>query len=503
MVAVKPNKTKSYMKTIFKTVACLSVLLGLSACQQFQIDTQMTPEKEAASIRLVSDALEAYTLSATNPQAVSFKVASTTPWTISRSDNADWLAVSPASSSVSSLSEDITVTAVENTTLEDRSVTLTLSGENTETVYHITITQNRMGKLYVQPVDDAFAAAGGTLPFTIETNVAWEARSSEQWLTLSQTSGVGDGSVQTLEATAAENNSILRKATVTVTAGEDTETFEITQKGMSMDILPVDDPTIDRKGGELLLGVDATIDWKVESSNDWFTAEKTEDGMIKVTAPWNNAFAPKTTTITLLPASSAYGDIKSEIEISQPINFKFEGDYEILEDGSVKLNSGVKTRVTTLDNYRYVTLDLKLGDVNFGEKGEFWIVTAASGCNIYNQMSLGGNLRIRQDGTLPVANQSTYKNVNHTGITQEALNAMTEYKFEVLPEITPDPDYDNVWWHVVNFWYNGELNTTLNFRSVYEDDKTAEGPYWFGFYNTVTDGTWYIVKTCDVTVHAE
>ena len=131
MVAVKPNKINSYMKTIFKSAACLSFLLALAACQQFQIDTQMTPEKEAASIRLECDALESYTISATNPQAVSFKVASTTPWTISRSDNADWLAVSPASSSVSSLSADISVTAVENTTLEDRSVTLTLTGENT------------------------------------------------------------------------------------------------------------------------------------------------------------------------------------------------------------------------------------------------------------------------------------------------------------------------------------------------------------------------------------
>ena len=438
MVAVKPNKTNSYMKTIFKSAACLSFLLALAACQQFQIDTQMTPEKEAASIRLECDALESYTISATNPQAVSFKVASTTPWTISRSDNADWLAVSPASSSVSSLSADISVTAVENTTLEDRSVTLTLTGENTEAAYTIVITQNRAGKLYVQPVDDQFAAAGGTLPFTIETNIAWEARSSEQWLTLSETSGMGDGSVMTLEATATENTSIARKATVTVTAGEDTETFEVTQKGMSLDILPVEDPTIDRKGGELLIGVDATIDWKVESSNDWFTAEKTADGMIKVSAPWNNAFAPKTTTITLLPTSSAYGDIKSEVEITQAINFKFEGNYEVLEDGSIKISSGAKSKVTTLDNYRYATMTLKFGEVHFGEKAELWAVTAASGCNIYNQLSLGGNMRVRQDGNLPNSGKSTYKNEYHSGITQDVLNAMTEYRFEVLPEITPE-----------------------------------------------------------------
>ena len=80
---------------------------------------------------------------------------------------------------------------------------------------------------------------------------------------------------------------------------------------------------------------------------------------------------------------------------------------------------------------------------------------------------------------------------------------MTEYRFEVLPEITPEEGYDNVWWHVVNFWINGEINTTLNFRSVYEDDPTAEGAYWFGFYNTTSDDTWYIVKSCDMIAHEE
>ena len=502
------KKTKSYMKTIFKTVACLSFLLSFAACQEFKIDTQMTPEKEAASVRLVSDALESYTISATNPQPISFKVASNTPWTIARSDNAEWLAVSPASSAVSSLNQDITVTAVENTTYEDRSVTLTISAENVETTYSVTITQHKLGKLYVQPVADNFAAGGSTLPFTIETNVAWEARSNEQWLTLSETSGVGDGSVMTIQATADENTSIVRKATVTVVAGEDTETFEVTQKGMSLEIVPLESPVVDRKGGELIFDVDATIEWKVESSNEWFTAEPTTDGKIKVTAPWNNAFAPKTATITLLPTSNKYGDIKSEVEVSQPINFKFEGNYEVLEDGSIKISSGAKSKVRTIDNYRYVSLKLTMGDVNFGDKGELWCATgttSATGtetCNIYNQISLGGNIRIRQDGTLPNKGKSTYNNVYYS-ISKAELNAMTEYRFEVLPNLVLDEGYSDMWLHEINFWYNGEKRASMMGRSIFADAADAGSYYWFGFYNTTSDGTWYIVKTCDVTPYAD
>lgn len=505
MVAVKSEKTKSYMKTIFKTVACLSFLISFAACQELKIDTQMTPEKEAASIRMESDVLEAYTISATNPQPVSFKVASNTPWTITRSDNAEWLAVTPASSSISGLNVDVTITAVENTTYEDRSVTLTLVGEKTDKTYSVTITQNKLGKLYVQPVSENFASAGGSLPFTIETNVAWEARSSEQWLTLSENSGVGDGSVITLEATATENVSIVRKAIVTVVAGEDTETFEVTQKGVSLDILPINNPEVARDGnGELILDVDASIDWKVESSEEWLTAVKTDDGKIKVTATFNNKFAPRKATVTLLPVSSAYGDIKSELEVTQPVNFKFEGNYDILEDGSIKIKCGAKTRVTTLDKYRFITLTLKMGDVNFGDKGELWVVTnPIADCNIYNQCSLGGNLRIRQDGTLPNAGKSTYNNAKFTGIDKAALNAMTEYRFEVLPNLVLDEGYTNVWLHEINFWYNGAINTTMKGRSPYADDASAEGVYWFGFYNSTSDDTWYIIKSCDITVHSE
>ena len=205
----------------------------------------------------------------------------------------------------------------------------------------------------------------------------------------------------------------------------------------------------------------------------------------------------------IVPVADDLGEVSNSIEVTQAVNFKLEGNFEVLEGGAVKLSCGAKSRVTTLDNFRYVNLVLTLGDKNFGDKGELWCAVSAGGCNIYNQLSLGGNLRIRQDGTLPVAKQSTYKNTSLSNITKDKLNAMTEYRFEVLPDGKVDPSYSNVYWHYVNFWYNGVLNTSVNYRSVFADDPTAEGAYWFGFYNTTSDGTWYVVNTCDITPIAE
>ena len=46
------------MKTITRIIASLSVLMTAAACQQFEIDTQMTPEQEYANLRLVCDAVD-------------------------------------------------------------------------------------------------------------------------------------------------------------------------------------------------------------------------------------------------------------------------------------------------------------------------------------------------------------------------------------------------------------------------------------------------------------
>lgn len=494
------------MKYIFNIALGLSLLLAASSCKLEEIDSQ-----PVGNPKLECDALESYTVQASRPQAVSFRVNATTPWTVSVEGNPAWLSVSPASSAVSSLSEDVRVTATANEALTDRDAVIVVKGENTDITYRIAVKQIRKGQLTLTPVAGEYETTGGVQNFTVESNLAWEASVADDWLSLDQDKGETDGSMKavTVRATASANKSVVRSTTVTVISGDEKKAFTVTQKGQFLEFLPSGDQTVARLGGELVLNVKASMDFEVLSSNPAFTATKDGNDKVLVKAGFNNQFAPRKTTITIKPVSGEYGSVASSTEVSQDINFKFEGNYEVLADGSVKLSCGAKSRVTTLDKYRFVNLVLSLGDVNFGDKGELWCAVNAANCNIYTQISLGGNIRIRQDGNLPVTTKpsgeavSTYKNVNLTGMDKAALNAMKEYRFEVLPEITDDPDYPGAKWHVVNFWYNGTLNTTLNFRSVFADDPTAEGAYWFGFGNNTSDGTWYIVKSCDVTSLAE
>lgn len=478
------------MKTIVKI---LSVGLLAAACQQFYVDTQMTPDQAVA--KLECDALETYTIQGDKPQAVSFKVASTTPWTITGYEKAEWLKVSPVSSAFSSLSEDIVINAVANPNYQDRSATLTLSSEGTDTTYKIVINQTRKGKLFVQGVTDAFEAEGNTLPFTIETNLAWEVRSDEQWLSFDKNSGVGDGTVQTINATAAANASVARKATVTVSAGEDKVSFEVNQKGQSLEFLPVEEPVIDRMGGSLELGVKTTMNWVVECDNSDFSVVKEADKVV-VSAPFNNKFKARTAVITIKPASGDFGDVSSSVEVSQDCNFELSGACEVLEDGSVKISAGGdRPRVTTKDRLKYVSILLTMGDVHFGDKGHLCICTHDSGLagnsELQCQVNLDGNKRLRTNGG------NTSYNTAKFSISKDELNALKTYQVDFVPDTETSGNIH------LEFFYNGTSLASLSSPSPFVDDPESGGHYFFGFESSKDDDSWYIVKSCDITLKGE
>lgn len=563
------------MKSIIRIFVGLSVLLAAS-CQQFTIDTQMSPEKFAANVKLVSDALESYTLPAENPQPVIIKVSSNTPWTITGAT--EWLNVTPFSSSVSSLVSDVTITAQPNTGLEDRSATLVLKSDSYETTtYTIKVTQLRKGALFVQPIYMDYVAAGGQLSFTIETNQNWKVRSSEAWLTFgnsegvpdpdgkairviataepssvfersatvtviagdeqesfevyqrgtfsvtpvtssfkaagetkafslktdlpweissdqpwltfSKTEGVGDGSTIALNAIAAANDGVIRTATVSIVAGGATKTFEVTQDGVSFNIIAPESTELPRLGGELVVEMDTTIDWSVSVEGEGFTAEKVDDTHFKVVAGFNNRFAPRKAVVTV---EASTGN-KESIEVTQDINFTFSGNCTVLEDGSVKIDGSAASRVNFKDGFRCVDVVLTMGEKHFGSKARFWFQGAFGGINIYNQLTLGGNLRIRTDGSTATGT-SMYKNTTYK-ITADDLNAMNTYAFK----ITPNGETMDMAFSVDG---NVLANSVGHINCFYYDRENTVN-YYFGCYDASNDGTWYVVKSCDLKVVEE
>jgi len=561
------------MKTITRIFATLCVLGAAVACQQYEIDTQMTPEKEYANLRLVCDALTTYTVSASRPDNITFNVSSNSPWTVTRSGGADWCTVTPSSSSASSLVSDVVVSCADNDTGEDRSATLTIQAERISKYYTVTVTQSKKGHLYVTPVAKDYAATGGPLSFTINTNVPWEIRTDVSWLHFDPERGNPDpdGRTLTIVATADASDVLERVATVTVVAGDDEETFDVTQKGnfemteisgefpgnggsqvlkirtdlpwtvsadkdwitfdkeegagdgkltvvtvtakpnedvarkavitvrvagqdypfevrqggASFNIVAPADPTIDRLGGELLVEVNASKSWEPQTDVPGFTVTKVDDSHFKVVAGYNNLFAPRKGAVSIVSPTGA----TDSIEITQDVNFSFDGHYEILADGSVKVYVDQKTRVTLIDPARYVSFVLTMGEVSFDDKAEFVLNTHdANGGEMQCQIRLGaGKNRLRTNGGATEYNTATI------GITKDELNAMTEYRMDFRPNAEEAGKID------LEFFYNGASKAKMTSKDPFAgNDATCH--YFFGCEDAASgSATWYIVKSCDVT----
>jgi len=155
-------------------------------------------------------------------------VTSNTAWTAT--SNQTWLTVNPVTSTTGNAT--LTLTATENTTINTRtaSVTISATGIASQT---ITITQEAtLATLLVSENSVSVASnASSTASITITSNTSWTASSDQVWLTVSQTSETGDGSlVFTAEANPTSSE---RSAIVTISAeGVESQTILVSQAGM-------------------------------------------------------------------------------------------------------------------------------------------------------------------------------------------------------------------------------------------------------------------------------
>ena len=470
-------KTTTFLKSL--TLAAAAFFFG--ACQQYYIETQ--PE---VPIKMDTDVREAYTISGTNPQPVTFSIASTTPWEITGYEAAEWLSVKPASSALSSLSTDVTLTAVPNDTYEDRSVTLTLKGEGIDKVWTIEVSQVMKNKFYVQPITEEFdGKTENSLTFTIETNLAWEVRSADAWLTFDKTSGTGTGAIETITATAAENPGTERTTTVTVTAGADVVTFDVLQKGgKTLEFVTTELEMISYAGGEALLDVNASMDWTVTSDAEWLAVENAGT-QVKATAAANNGFAERKAVVTI------EGDgLTAQFELTQDTMFELE-NAELLEDGSVKLDGANGARINIKEGLRYFTAVLNVKEISFGEKGQFWFFSGTDG-DFGNWMTVG-KFRLRTNNGAVSNYDNTYYDDD---MSVEFLNTMKTYEFTV----TPDAETAG----------NGKFIFTVNDVTIESHSwaspfagTDAAFEWYFGFNSATSDGTYYVIESCTITPIAE
>ena len=229
---------------------------------------------------------DSYSLPWESPEAFSFLVKSTDPWTV-RSYNPDWCTITPAEGEGNPAIADaetytVSVQYKDNAQLDDRVDTLEIKSD-----YWVgkLITVYQKGNAYLDVKDEEqnleIAKTGGELTFDVSANQDWSAKVIEgsDWLAIkSGATGSLDGSVI---LTVGENTGEKRYGAVSVLDrhGVERVVVKVIEDGVQLDPATFEVRAAYNQG-VYELNVVSNASWKAEKTDDkaqWFTIENPEN----------------------------------------------------------------------------------------------------------------------------------------------------------------------------------------------------------------------------------
>ena len=178
------------MKTSrFATITLLSISLGLLGCGEIETPVEPTPEEEKSEITIDADIITnglSYT-SAKGEKSFSFTTNEDWTLSIATTPSGDtWCTASATSGAKGNANVKFTVT--ENTSYDDRSVSVTIkSGTASKT---FTITQKHADALLLTTNKYELSQEGGTIEIEVKANIDYEmviAESSKDWISETKT----------------------------------------------------------------------------------------------------------------------------------------------------------------------------------------------------------------------------------------------------------------------------------------------------------------------------
>ncbi|MFR9605840.1 MAG: BACON domain-containing carbohydrate-binding protein [Rikenellaceae bacterium] len=382
----------SLMSRLWAVMLCATLVLG--SCASNSIDTQRVLEP-ALSLDMDLEELTSGVVEVDNSaKTITFSLTSNSPWVI-ESDQ-EWCTLSHSRSSEIGLSADITITLEENVAesvdvatrsgsdadddadaaveeeevspfAEDRTVNITIYIDNVAKDLVITITQTQRAFIYeldVLPAESNLAInSGSSVEFMLLANSIWSVESDVEWLTFSPASGVGSASYQTVEAITTEMNTtgLDRVATITVTCGDLSESFEVSQNGFGLSFMG-DTAFTALAVGDSFSGIEVystTDEWEVECDTEGVVV-MVDDNMVAVDLPWNSLFMTRYITLSLKSGDNVGSNT---VVIEQPMH-SYGYSFGALEgaDYTTYNADGSATISHTLVQARFITpMQLSVG----------------------------------------------------------------------------------------------------------------------------------------------
>ena len=271
-----------------------------------------------------------------NTESKSLDVTSNTAWTAA--SGASWAKINAASGNGNA---QVTVTAEENTTITQRSATITIKTADGKATATVKVTQSSSNVIFsVDRNEFDVAAAGESFSVKVTHNIGYKINSMPDWV--KQTDKANSGNVDTYTFTAEANTSTEAREGVIVFCNDNNECVPVTVKQAGASTTLSVSPTgmaFTAKTESKTFTVTSNTDWTATSDADWAKLSATSgngNAQVTVTAEENTATKQRIATITL---KTKDGKTTATVKLSQngaDIIFRIDGDnreYKVEAEG--------------------------------------------------------------------------------------------------------------------------------------------------------------------------
>lgn len=240
----------------------------------------------------------------------SFSVESNTSWEASSS--ASWLSISRAQGNGNA---SLTITASENTASVARSESVLFRSASGKTLFEFTVTQEG-ASIAATPQSLEFTVDGGSKPLSIASNTGWNVITPDAWISLSQSSGSGDGSIQVTASANTSKSARTGSVVLQNSVGQTVQTISVSQYGTSISATPTS-LSFEVNGGTNTLTITGNSSWALATNDSWITLSDKSgsgNGTVRVTASANTQKTSRSGSIVLRNAS---GETMQTITVGQ------------------------------------------------------------------------------------------------------------------------------------------------------------------------------------------
>ena len=269
-------------------------------------------------------------------EAKSLDITSNIAWTATSS--ASWVKINAASGNGNA---QVTVTAEENTTITQRSATVTIKTADGKATATVKVTQSAANVIFsVDRNEHSVAAAGGDFTVKVTRNIGYKINSQPDWV--KQTDKVPSGNTDTYTFAAEANTSTEAREGVIVFCNDNNECVPVTVKQVGANATLSVSPasmTFTAKSESKTFTVTSNTDWTMTSDAAWVKLSATDgsgNAQVTVTAEENTATKQRIATITL---KTKDGKTTATVKLSQngaDIIFRIDGDnreYKVEAEG--------------------------------------------------------------------------------------------------------------------------------------------------------------------------